>query len=113
VCDSILDYERAAATDTSDRVCQRLTVCQFKVSFESVAPTRTSDRVCKAVTVCVKKKEFLFTPAALFTDNILPRVQEVQRHVRGSQRRMQRPRRHHLRTHRPLLRQCLLERRLL
>eukprot|EP00048_Salpingoeca_helianthica_P009150 m.131035 g.131035 ORF g.131035 m.131035 type:complete len:4598 (-) comp14790_c0_seq1:87-13880(-) len=51
------EFQLAAPTLTSDRVCQALRVCGAD-SFESTFPTVTSDRVCTALTQC-KPNEYI------------------------------------------------------
>ncbi len=47
-CEMPLHFEAVSATATSDAVCQPVTQCSIDPE-QTAAPTRTTDRVCKAV----------------------------------------------------------------
>ena len=51
------EFEAAASTLTSDRVCAPLTVCKEN-EFQGVQPTLTSDRACSPLTVCQAVVEY-------------------------------------------------------
>ena len=45
-CATDTEYEAAAPTETSDRVCADVTKCEAGHQYQTLAPTETSDRVC-------------------------------------------------------------------
>eukprot|EP00947_MAST-08B_sp_MAST-8B-sp1_P000266 g266.t1 len=46
------EWQSAPPTESSNRVCERLTVCNYTAEFTSKDHTRTSDRKCTPLTVC-------------------------------------------------------------
>jgi hypothetical protein len=49
-CDALDEFESAAPTSLSDRVCTDLTVCVQGSTYQTTPPTVNSDRVCSSVT---------------------------------------------------------------
>ena len=63
VC-SALQFESQAATALSDRICTDIKTCNSSTEFQSAAPTPTSDRVCTALTYCSSSQYETAAPTA-------------------------------------------------
>ena len=57
-------FETVAPTLTSDRVCNRTTVCDSKTEFEHIAATAVADRTCQKLTVCADGQYESVAPSA-------------------------------------------------
>lgn len=64
------EFETAAPTATSDRVCRALSRCNNETEFERIAPTATSDRVCTLLRVCNYTQEYELTAPTATTDRV-------------------------------------------
>ena len=72
-CDERLFFERVACTTESDRECEPLTTCT-DTEYQMAAPTQSTDRVCPEVSTChsfpefPSPTEFEFQPPTSTTD---------------------------------------------
>jgi hypothetical protein len=62
------EFATRAPTATSQRVCEPLTTCIAPDFFQAVAPSATTDRGCNATTRCDLGAQFLFKEVTATTD---------------------------------------------
>lgn len=64
-------WETAAPTSTSDRVCRNTSAeCALPPQWQSAAPTTTSDRECRSVSNCAADDAYETAPATAITDSV-------------------------------------------
>jgi len=69
-CNAQTHWEKTRATRSSDRKCEKHSVCVLGKTFEVARPTSTSDRECKTAKVCDTKKEGELTKPTLLSDRV-------------------------------------------
>ena len=69
-CDARAQWEKARPTRSSDRKCEKHSVCELGKTFEVVEPTGTSDRECKKVKACDAKTEGELAKPTLLSDRV-------------------------------------------
>ena len=71
-CSARSEYQVAPPSRTSGRICLPLTVCDIAggTEYESAAPTWQSDRVCRSVSTCADGVEYEYQAATSKSDRV-------------------------------------------